>query len=111
MKALLNGSYSIEAMRAGISFLSNLKSTSRNLRLWPPPRWRIVIRPNAFLPPVELLPFIRDFCGFAPERIFLYSIRLMPRVPGDVGLSCFINNLFFMFVFYLCFVQFVFCAF
>ena len=39
------GSYSMAATLAGTPSLVRLKSMMRYWRLWPPPRWRAVLRP------------------------------------------------------------------
>ena len=45
MRAERFGSYSIPATFAGIPIFSRRKSTSRSMRLTPPPRCRTVMRP------------------------------------------------------------------
>ena len=50
---------------AGIPSLSLLKSITRYLLLWPPPIYRIVIRPLLFLPPDFFSGWIKDFSGSA----------------------------------------------
>ena len=60
------GSYSIAATFAGTESLRRLKSMRRYARLAPPPRWRAVLRPWAFRPPLFVSPSVRLFSG--PER-------------------------------------------
>ena len=45
MRQLRFGSYSMAATLAGTPSLTRLKSMRRYWRLWPPPRWRAVLRP------------------------------------------------------------------
>ena len=45
MRQLRFGSYSMAATLAGTPSLVRLKSMMRYCCLWPPPRWRAVLRP------------------------------------------------------------------
>src|SRR5207249_1576524 len=51
------------ATRAGMPNLSRRKSTSRSIRLAPPPRWRTVMRPYTLRPFVHRLGDSRLFSG------------------------------------------------
>src|SRR5256885_1777852 len=85
MRALRLGSYSMAATLAGTPSFVRLKSMMRYWRLWPPPRWRAVLRPWAFRPPVLGL-------GASSERsgrslvISEKSETVWNRRPGLVGL-------------------------
>ena len=63
MRAVRLGSYSMVATLAGTSSLFRLKSIMRYWRLWPPPMWRVVIRPVLERPPVRFLLEIRERSG------------------------------------------------
>ena len=69
----LLGSYSIRSTTAFRSSLFLWKSTILYLFLCPAPLLRDVILPKLFLPPVEILPFVKDegeygeFVGIPPE--------------------------------------------
>ena len=82
------GSYSMWVTEAGIpSWLFRLKSMIRYIRLWPPPRWRDVMNPWLFRPPVLRSGSVRLFSGF----LFLSvssekSLTEALRRPGLVGL-------------------------
>src|SRR6187455_2233397 len=86
MRAVRLGSYSMCATLAGTPSLSwRRKSMTRYARLWPPPIWRVVIRPALLRPP--LLPSGRtsDFSGV----VLVTSTKSAtdePRRPGVVGL-------------------------
>src|SRR3954451_5251383 len=85
MRALRLGSYSIAATLAGTPSLFRLKSTMRYCCLWPPPRWRDVLRPYELRPPVRGLGASSDFSG----RSFVISEKsetVWKRRPGLVGL-------------------------
>ena len=82
------GSYSMCVTRAGTPSLSwRRKSMIRYIRLWPPPRWRTVMKPWLFRPPFFLSGSVRHFSGF----LFLSvssekSLTDALRRPGLVGL-------------------------
>src|SRR3954453_23627727 len=85
MRAERFGSYSIAATLAGTPSLTRLKSMMRYWRLWPPPWWRVVMRPLLLRPPVLLSGSTSDFSG-----AFLVTSSneetAMKRRPGLVGL-------------------------
>src|SRR6478672_2176807 len=60
MRQLRLGSYSTAATLAGTPSFTRLKSMMRYWRLWPPPRWRDVMRPWALRP---------AFCGFGATSV------------------------------------------
>ena len=79
------GSYSIAATRPGTPSLLRFKSMMRYMRLWPPPRWRTVMRPWLLRPACFLSGSVSDFSGL----LFVISSNVetvMPRRPGEVGL-------------------------
>ncbi len=79
------GSYSMAATFAGIASLSRRKSTSRYIRFARPPRWREVMRPWWFRPPVLARGARRAFSGV----VFVISAKSPtdpPRRPAEVGL-------------------------
>src|ERR671917_50505 len=79
------GSYSMAATTAGTPSLLRRKSMTRYRCLWPPPRWRAVLRPWTLRPPVELLESISDRSGrsrVTSEK----SATVWNRRPGLVGL-------------------------
>src|SRR5919201_5636708 len=85
MRAERLGSYSMVATRAGTPSLSRLKSMRRYRRLWPPPRWRVVMRPWLLRPDFDLRGRRSGLCG----SVVVMSSNAttdMPRRPGDVGL-------------------------
>src|SRR5579875_260951 len=86
MLAVRLGSYSMWATFALMPSLSlRRKSIMRYARLWPPPLWRVVIRPCVLRPPWPCSGRTNDFSGF--ERVIsAKSETLPPRRPGDVGL-------------------------
>src|SRR5881409_2930354 len=85
MRALQLGSYSMWATLAGTPSLLRRKSTTRYLRLVPPPWWRAVIRPWVFRPALLRPLATRDFSGV--ERVSSSKDdTLPPRLPGVVGL-------------------------
>ena len=85
MRALRFGSYSIAATLAGIPSLLRLKSTIRYCCLWPPPRWRAVLRPWLLRPPVGGLGASSDFSGRS-RVISAKSETVWNRRPALVGL-------------------------
>src|SRR5262245_66252375 len=85
MRALRLGSYSIDATLAGTPSLSRRKSMTRYFRLWPPPRWRDVIRPYELRPPVRGFGLVSDFSGLLLV-ISEKSDTVWNRRPGLVGL-------------------------
>src|SRR5258705_1212610 len=86
MRAVRFGSYSMCATLAGTPSLSTrLKSIRRYWRLWPPPWWRVVIRPDALRPPLLCSGRSSDFSG-VDRLIAAKSATLEPRRPGVVGL-------------------------
>jgi hypothetical protein len=85
MRADRFGSYSTAATRAGTPSFWRLKSMIRYRRLWPPPTWRVVMRPLLFRPPVLWILPSSDFSGV----VFVTSSKseeVTKRRPGDVGL-------------------------
>src|SRR3712207_9525356 len=76
MCATLAGTPSLSARR---------KSISRYARLWPPPWWRVVMRPVLFRPPLLCSGRTRDFSGVS-RVTSTKSATLAPRRPGVVGL-------------------------
>src|ERR1700761_2806415 len=86
MFAVRFGSYSMCAPFALTPSLSlRRKSITRYARLWPPPLWRVVIRPCALRPPLPCNGLMSDFSGV--ERVIsAKSETLAPRRPGVVGL-------------------------
>src|SRR5438477_9741790 len=85
MRAERLGSYSMEATFAGTPSLFRRKSISRYWRLWPPPWWRVVMRPYAFRPAFFRRARVSDFSD--PWRVMSEkSETLEPRRPAVVGL-------------------------
>src|ERR671935_1238848 len=74
------------ATRAGMPYLSRRKSTSRSIRLAPPPRWRTVMRPYALRPFVRRLGDSRLFSG-SVFVISSYVTYVRYRRAGDVGFT------------------------
>src|SRR5687768_3584377 len=74
------------ATRAGMPGLSRLKSTSRSMRLCPPPRWRTVMRPAPLRPLVRVFGVSRLFSGVVLV-ISSYVRYVRYRRAGDVGLT------------------------
>ncbi len=88
MRADRFGSYSIAATFAGTPSFVRLKSIVRKRRLWPPPWWRVVMRPRLFRPPFFVSGSRSDFSG----SDFVMSSKpetAMKRRPGLVGLYFF----------------------
>src|SRR4029453_8972842 len=79
------GSYSMAATTAGTPSLVRRKSITRYRCLWPPPRWRAVLRPCTLRPPVEDFLATSDRSGrsrVTSEK----SATVWNRRPGLVGL-------------------------
>src|SRR5271154_99038 len=85
MRALRLGSYSMAATRAGTPSLLRRKSMIRYCCLWPPPRWRAVLRPWLLRPPVDGLGESSDFSGRS-RGISAKSDTVWKRRPALVGL-------------------------
>src|SRR5438105_13654260 len=73
------------ATLAGTPSLLRRKSITRWRCLWPPPRWRDVIRPYPLRPPVFGFGFVRRFSGVSLV-ISEKSDDVWNRRPGLVGL-------------------------
>src|SRR5262245_24404919 len=58
----------------------------RYRRLWPPPRWRIAIRPLLSRPPERVFFAISALCGRSVVTS-LKSLTVWNRRPADVGLN------------------------
>ena len=70
---------------AGQKIRIRRKSMTRYWRLWPPPMWRVVMRPWLLRPPVLESGRSSDFSGV--ERVIsVNSETEAPRRPGVVGL-------------------------
>src|ERR687886_2900633 len=85
MRALRFGSYSMAITRPGTPILLRFQSITRYSRLWPPPRWRVVMRPLLLRPAVFLSGSVSAFSGL----FLVISSKVdtdMPRRPGEVGL-------------------------
>src|SRR5437773_4669728 len=85
MRAERFGSYSIVDTFAGMSRLSRLKSITRYIRLWPPPRHHEVSSPRLLRPP--------ERCSGSTSGLYGRSVVMSSNVctvwnrePGDVGL-------------------------
>src|SRR5215471_7210399 len=85
MRADRFGSYSIVVTFAGMSRLSRLKSMTRYIRLWPPPRHHDVSSPRLFRPPVRFSGSTSGLCGSCVV-ISSNTCTVWNRRPGDVGL-------------------------
>src|SRR5256885_1748509 len=85
MRALRLGSYSMAATLAGTPSLLRRKSMIRYSLLWPPPRWRAVLRPCTLRPPDLGRRSVSAFSG-SVLVISEKSETLWKRRPGDVGL-------------------------
>src|SRR5215510_15285332 len=85
MRAERFGSYSMVATFAGMSSLSRLKSMTRYIRLWPPPRHHDVSWPWLLRPPVVC---IGSTSGLYGSSVVMSSkvCTVWNREPGDVGL-------------------------
>src|SRR4051795_4035259 len=86
MRALRFGSYSMAATFAGTPSLFRRKSTTRYCRLWPPPRWRAVMRPYELRPPVRGLGLTSDRSGVVLV-ISAKSDADWKRRPAEGGLG------------------------
>ena len=64
---------------------SRFQSMMRYIRLWPPPRWRTVMRPLLLRPPDFFSGSSSDRSGFLPFVISSNVETDMPRRPGEVG--------------------------
>src|SRR4051794_19828060 len=85
MRAVRFGSYSMAMTRAGMPILFRFQSMMRYIRLWPPPRWRVVIRPLLLRPAVFFIGSVSAFSGL----VLVISSKVgtdIPRRPGEVGL-------------------------
>src|SRR5450432_1551116 len=80
------GSYSIRSTTPTTPSLSRRKSMIRYFCLWPPPLWRVVIRPELLRAPVE---FCDTSSGVKPLPLYRCERFgfVTKRVPGDVGRS------------------------
>ena len=70
---------------AGMPILLRFQSMIRYRRLWPPPRWRVVMRPLLLRPAVFFSGSVSDRSGL----VLVISSKVatdMPRRPGEVGL-------------------------
>ena len=85
MRHVRFGSYSMAATLAVTPSLVRLKSMTRYCCLWPPPRWRDVLRPWTLRPPVFGLGASSDFSGF-DLVISEKSETVWKRRAGLVGL-------------------------
>src|SRR5581483_3451799 len=65
---------------------TRLKSMIQERRLWPPPWWRVVIRPLTFRPPVFLSGAVSERSG-SDFVISSNDETVMNRLPGLVGLN------------------------
>src|SRR5579863_6688758 len=79
------GSYSSDKTLAGMPAFSRPKSIKRYWRLWPAPRWRLVIRPYILRPPVDFKATTRDFSGAFLVK-FSPTMAVIARRPAEVGL-------------------------
>src|SRR5436190_22873672 len=85
MRADRFGSYSIVDTLAGMSRLSRLKSITRYIRLWPPPRHHDVSSPRLLRPPVLCIGSTSGLCG-SVVVISSKTWTVWNRWPGEVGL-------------------------
>src|SRR5262245_11004479 len=84
MRAERFGSYSIARTVAGTPTLSRRKSMTRYRRLWPPPRYRTVMRPR-LLRPTDLGSGVTSDGSGRDAVTSLKSKPVRKRRPGDVG--------------------------
>src|SRR5438552_5940148 len=85
MRALRFGSYSMAITRPRMPILSRFQSMIRYRRLWPPPRWRVVMRPLLLRPAVFLSGSVSARSGL--DLVTSSKVDTdMPRRPGEVGL-------------------------
>src|SRR5579864_4649373 len=85
MRAERFGSYSIAITRPATPILLRFQSITRYSRLWPPPRWRVVMRPLLLRPAV----FFSGSVSARSGRVLVTSSKVdtdIPRRPGEVGL-------------------------
>src|ERR1700736_5374053 len=85
MRALRLGSYSIAMTLPTMPILLRFQSMMRYMRLWPPPRWRVVMRPLLLRPAVFLSGSVSARSGL----VLVISSKVdtdMPRRPAEVGL-------------------------
>src|SRR5215218_999058 len=85
MRQVRFGSYSMLATVAGTPSLCRRKSMTRYCCLWPPPRWRAVLRPWLLRPPVRDFLASSDFSGVV-RVTSAKSETVWNRRPGLVGL-------------------------
>src|ERR1017187_9767721 len=93
MRELRFGSYSMVATVAGMPYLSRLKSMRRSFCLWPPPWWRMVMRPVLLRPPVRCLTESSGLCGLSVVRSSFTSF-VWKRSVGVIGRNDLIGILF-----------------
>src|ERR1043166_9612999 len=85
MRALRLGSYSMAMTLPIMPSLLRFQSITRYSRLWPPPRWRVVMRPLLLRPAVCLTGSVSARSGL----VLVISSKVdtdIPRRPGEVGL-------------------------
>ena len=85
MRALRFGSYSMAITVPWMPILLRFQSMIRYRRLWPPPRWRVVMRPLLLRPAVFLSGSVSARSGL----VLVISSKVdtdMPRRPAEVGL-------------------------
>src|ERR1035438_10394028 len=93
MRELRFGSYSMVATVAGMPYFSRLKSIRRSFCLWPPPWWRMVMRPVEFRPPVRGLTESSGLCGLFVVRSSFTSL-VWKRSVGVIGRNDLIGIVF-----------------
>ncbi len=79
------GSYSTVTTFPGMSRLSRLKSMTRYIRLWPPPRHQTVSSPRLLRPPDLRSGSVSGLCGVSVV-ISSNTWTVWNRRPADVGL-------------------------
>ena len=87
MRQVRFGSYSMAATLAVTPSLMRLKSMMRYCCLWPPPRWRDVLRPWALRPPVFGFGASSDFSG-VDLVISEKSETRLEAAAGAGGFAC-----------------------
>src|SRR5262249_60725281 len=86
MRAVRFGSYSIVDTFAGMSRLSRLKSITRYIRLWPPPRHHDVSCPWLLRPPVARIGSTSGFYG--PSGVGVAEgLPVLERRPRGGGIE------------------------